>query len=300
MKLLVTGSGGQLGWELIRSLAPLGEVVATSRSELDLSRFNQIGSYLDEVRPDVIVNAAAYTAVDNAESEEALATCINGDAVGAMARWAASRNVLLVHYSTDYVFDGTSELPYRETDALNPLNAYGRSKLAGERALAESGADFLCLRTSWVYSSRGKNFLLTMLRLAQERERLNVVSDQIGAPTWARNLSDATALMVAQAQQRRQESNFQPGVYHLTASGSTSWHGFATAILERARQQGMDLKLGKLNAITSQEYPTPARRPRYSCLDGGKVHEDYGIRFPGWQSAANNCIDDALLYLHRA
>jgi dTDP-4-dehydrorhamnose reductase len=236
MKILVTGATGQVGWEAARSVSVLGHSVACDRSALDLSRPETLKSALNKIRPEVIVNAAAYTAVDRAEEEEELANRINGEAVGEIGRWARDHNALVIHYSTDYVFDGTAERGYTELDATCPLNAYGRSKLLGEQGLASSGCDYLTFRTTWVYASRGKNFLLTMLRLASERETLRVVADQFGAPTSARMIADLTAHVIAKAAVERQAGTFESGLYNLTAEGRTSWHGFARSIIDAARE----------------------------------------------------------------
>lgn len=234
MRLLVTGSNGQVGWELRRSLAAVGEVIALDRKACDLSRPRDLPGLIGEAQPDVIVNAAAYTAVDQAEEEEALATVVNGEAVGVLVTEARKRGALLIHYSTDYVFDGAKDSPYSEDDPPNPINAYGRSKLAGERAASQSAGDYLILRTSWVFSARGHNFLQTVLRLARERDELSIVCDQIGAPTWARNVADATGLIIQRACLERNEGQFTSGILNLTAGGATSWCGFAEAILGQA------------------------------------------------------------------
>ena len=236
MKILLTGRNGQVGWELARSLMPLGEVFALDRTKCDLSRPETISNVVQAIKPDVIVNAAAYTAVDKAEEEEGLATTINGTSVGVIAEESRKLKALLIHYSTDYVFDGTKVEPYTEEDIPNPINAYGRSKLVGEKAIVESGCDYLILRTTWVYAARGNNFLKTMLRLAQEREELRIVADQYGAPTWARNIADVSAHVLAAAQHERQDGGFVSGTHHLCATGKTTWHGFSSAIIEHARQ----------------------------------------------------------------
>jgi len=294
MKLLVTGANGQVGWELARSLMPLGDVVAIDRSRCDLSRPDELAALVGEIAPDVIVNAAAYTAVDRAESDEAAATVINGAAPGELARVAKRNGALLVHYSTDYVFDGTKPAPYDEDDAVAPINAYGRSKLAGEVAIRESRCDHLIFRTTWVFAARGGNFVRTMLRLGAERDSLHVVADQFGAPTWARNIADATALAVARAQAERQQHSFSSGVFNLASRGETSWHGFAEAIFAGARAQLPDigLKVAAVAPIPSSAYPTPAARPVNSRLAAGKLQARFGIVMPRWDDALARCLDD--------
>jgi dTDP-4-dehydrorhamnose reductase len=294
MRLLVTGARGQVGWELARGLMPLGEVFALERSGCDLARPETLEQVVEALAPDVIVNAAAYTAVDRAESEEQLAMTVNAVAVGELARLARRCNALMVHFSTDYVFDGSKDGAYLESDPTCPINAYGRSKLAGERALLESGADGLVLRTSWVYAARGGNFLRTMLRLGREREQLAVVADQFGAPTWARNIADATAHVVARAQRERAECGFESAVLNLAASGSTSWHGFAQAIFARAASAGVELKVSRVDPIPSAAYPVPARRPANSRLSGAAIEARYGLAMPDWGTALTRCIEDLL------
>ncbi|MCE4540907.1 MULTISPECIES: dTDP-4-dehydrorhamnose reductase [unclassified Caballeronia] len=296
MRILVTGANGQVGWEVARSASVLGEVIACDRARLDLSQPHTLQAALDEIRPDVIVNAAAYTAVDRAEQEEALANVINGEAVSALARWARNANALLIHYSTDYVFDGTSELPYVESAPTCPLNAYGRSKLLGEEALAAEGGDYLCFRTTWVYGARGKNFMLTMLRLAQEREALRVVADQFGAPTSARLIADLTAHVVAGAMRERAQGAFASGLYNLTASGRTSWHEFASSIIETARNLTSEgtIKTTSIEAIPADAYPVPAKRPANSSLDGAAFDARFRLHRPDWRVSMVQAIRDAL------
>jgi dTDP-4-dehydrorhamnose reductase len=296
MKILLTGKNGQIGWELNRSLLPLGEVIALDRTQADLSQPESLRTLVAQIKPDIIVNAAAYTAVDKAESEEELATVINGVAVGVLAEEATKIGALLVHYSTDYVFDGAKKTPYVEDDKTNPVNAYGRSKLAGEHAIAMVGADYLILRTSWVYAARGKNFLKTMLRLAQEREELRVVADQHGAPTWARNIADVTAHVVACAQRERQASRFESGTYHLCATGKTTWHGFSSAIIKHARALAPagSIKTERVVPIATQDYPQPAQRPQNSQLDSGALAERFSAIIPEWQHAMTLCVNEVL------
>lgn len=294
VRLLVLGANGQVGYELVRSLMPLGEVVALTRDECDLSRPDAIRRVVEAHKPDVIVNAAAYTAVDRAESEESLATRINGEAPGALARAAHSVNALLLHYSTDYVFDGNKDAPWDETDPTSPLNAYGRSKLAGERAIMASDADFIIIRTTWVFAARGANFMRTMLRLGRERDTLKVVADQFGAPTWARNIADASAHVIVAAQCERADRRFASEVLHLASHGQTSWHGFATEIFAESRRQRPDavLQVQAVEPIPSSEYLTPVRRPANSCLDCGRLARRFGIQLPPWQDALARCLEE--------
>lgn len=294
MRLLVTGATGQVGWELARSLMPLGEVVAVDSAECNFAQPQDLRPLLERVRPDVIVNAAAYTAVDKAEMEERLATQINATAVGMLAEWGRANNALLVHYSTDYVFDGSKASAYTETDETGPLGAYGRSKLAGELAIRQSGCDHLILRTSWVFASRGRNFVRTMLRLARERKELKVVDDQTGAPTWARNIADATAHIVRQSQQERIQRNFASGIFNLTSAGETSWYGFTQAILSGATRRGIlnAEELPQLHPVPTEAYPLPAPRPKNSCLAGSCLQQHFGISLPHWQDALARCLDE--------
>lgn len=293
MKILISGCDGQVGWELQRSMSILGEVFALNRQQLDLAAPGNAAAVVERLAPDVIVNAAAYTAVDKAESEEALATRINADAVGELARAAREVKALLVHYSTDYVFDGSKEGAYNEADATAPLNVYGRSKLAGERAIADAGGDWLTFRTTWVYGVRGKNFLRTMLRLAATREELSVVGDQHGAPTSARMIADATALIVAQSMREREAGGFDSGLFNLTASDSTTWHGFAEAIIDAARaHQPANVVTKRIKSISTSEYPTPARRPLNSLLDNGALVSRFGIHQTDWRVAMHYVLDD--------
>ena len=302
MRILLTGRGGQVGWKLERALAPLGEVIAFDRAGLDLADPDRVRSALRELKPGVVINAAAYTAVDRAESEPEAAFAINARAPGILADEAARLGALLIHYSTDYVFDGTKAEPCTEDDIPHPLNVYGASKLEGERAIRASGARHWIFRTGWVYAPRGKNFLLTILRLAREGKPLRVVSDQFGAPTSAAMLARATVRALSTQAQALSRLSIRPpigpgaagreslpaetperylaprsGIYHMTAAGRTSWHGFACAIL---REFGM---ADAVTAITAAEYPTPARRPANSILDNGKLAANFGIRMPSWE-----------------
>lgn len=275
MKILLTGPTGQVGWELAQKLAAIGEVVRLDRRALDLADADAIRAKVREVRPDVIVNAAAYTAVDRAESEPDRAMAINGRAPGVFAEEAKRLGVLLIHYSTDYVFDGTKAAPYSEDDTPNPLSVYGRSKLEGERAIQASGCRHLILRTSWVYAARGQNFLLTMLRLGAERPELRVVDDQRGAPTWARDIAAATVKLI---------SSSPNGLLHVTASGVTTWHGFASEIM---RQTG---SATAIHRIRSDEYKTTARRPANSVLDSSRLRAIAGNVMPAWDSSLAMCL----------
>jgi len=285
VKVLLTGKNGQLGWELSRALAPLGEIAAFDRGGLDLAVPDQIVSAVRSVRPDVIVNAAAYTAVDRAETEPESAHAINAAAAGVLAEETKRAGALLVHYSTDYVFDGVKDAPYVEEDSPNPLNVYGTSKLAGERAIRAVDAPHLILRTSWVYAARGANFFLTIRRLLREKSSLRIVSDQIGAPTSAAALADATAQILRRHD--RLALGTMSGIYHITAGGSTSWHGFATQIarLERETLQSTPA----IAPIPSSEYPTPALRPRNSRLSNEKLFARLGVKLPSWEACLEKC-----------
>ena len=284
MKVLLTGSTGQVGYELARSLQGVGDVVAVDRNVMDLSNLAQVREVIRSVKPQLIVNPAAYTAVDKAESEPELAHRINAEAPAVMAEEAKALGAALVHYSTDYVFDGTEPSPRREDDVVGPRNVYGASKLAGEQAIAAAGIPHLIFRTSWVYGMRGKNFLLTMLRLARERDELRVVADQFGAPTWSRTIADVTAQVLAQAHAGGREWWVQNrGVYHLTAQGQTSWYDFTRAILEEA---GIDCRV---LPITSADYPVPARRPEYSVLSCERLMTRF-CHLPEWQQALQLCM----------
>ncbi|HEX8962642.1 MAG TPA: dTDP-4-dehydrorhamnose reductase [Rhodocyclaceae bacterium] len=280
-KILLTGRNGQVGWELERALAPLGQVVAFDHAALDLSQPGRIAAAVRDVRPDVVVNAAAYTAVDKAESDLAAATAINGEAPGILAEEAKRVGALLIHYSTDYVFDGSKSGPYAEEDEPNPLNAYGRSKLAGERAIQAVGGHHLILRTTWIYGMRGHNFLRTILRLASERDELRIVDDQIGAPTWSRLVAEATGLVLTQASPPE-------GLFHLTCRGEVSWCGFAEKVLEYTRKDRQ--REPRLTAIRTQDYPLPAARPANSCLDCSRFSRQTGLVLPSWDEALRLCL----------
>lgn len=286
MRILVTGKDGQVGWELQRTLAVLGEVIAVDRGQLDLSDPKRAADVVRSLKPNIIVNAAAYTAVDKAESEEPLARAINALTPAAMAAEAKKLGALLIHYSTDYVFDGTATKPYLESDTVAPVSAYGRTKEEGERLIRESGVDHLILRTAWVYGVRGKNFLLTMLRLAKERDRLRVVGDQIGSPTWSRLIAEATTALVAKAVAAPVRDTV-----NLTSQGPTSWHGFASAIVEQGAKLGLCPSI-PVDPIGTAEYPTPAHRPAYSVLSSDRLQAEYSLALPDWKAALQLCLAD--------
>lgn len=294
MKLLLTGKNGQLGFELQRALAVLGEVVSIGTGECNLADEDAIRSVVRAIRPDIIVNSAAYTAVDKAESEPTLAHAINARAPAVLAEEANSLGALLVHYSTDYVFDGTKPGAYKESDTPRPLGVYGVTKLAGEGAILATGARHLILRTSWVVGVHGGNFAKTMLRLAYERDALNVVADQFGAPTSAALLADLTAHLVRQAQSGRE--GFAYGLYHAVAAGETNWHAYARYVIERARAAGKPIRLAPeaIKAITTYDYPTPAKRPANSRMDTRLLRETFGLHLPDWKVGVDHILDQIL------
>jgi len=293
MRLLVIGCNGQVGWELVRSLQPLGEVIAVGRRQLNLSNLDGIIVALRNITPDIIVNAAAYTAVDGAEQNEAEANLVNGYALEVLATEAKALGALLIHYSTDYVFDGRKSCPYTEDDTPNPINAYGRSKLIGEKAIQDVGGDYVILRTSWVYAARGANFLRTILRLAQDRDELRIVSDQIGAPTWARLIADTTVHVIAQSQAQKLAGSFVSNHYNLAASGETSWYDFAKVSVDRVKQlPNFSVQVKNVISITSDEYPQIAQRPKNSCLETSKLESHFGLKIPAWDDALPLCIDE--------
>jgi len=296
MQILLFGKGGQVGWELQRSLASLGELIALdldSRQQCgDFTRLDHIAQTVRDIAPDVIVNAAAYTAVDKAESEPELVRTINALAPGILAREARKLGSWLIHYSTDYVFDGSGGKPWVETDPTGPLNVYGSTKLEGEEAILASGCHHLIFRTSWVYAAHGSNFAKTMLRLAQERERLTVVADQIGAPTGADLLADVTAHAIRTALQQPELS----GLYHLVTGGETSWHGYACFVLNLARQAGIELKVAAENVIPvpTSAFPLPARRPLNSRLNASKLQTAFDVHLPLWQDGVAHMLTEIL------
>ncbi|PWE40463.1 dTDP-4-dehydrorhamnose reductase [Pseudomonas prosekii] len=285
MKILINGQHGQVSQELQRHLSHLGELVVLGREQLDLAQPEQIRQQVQRIRPDLIINAAAHTAVDQAESEPQLAFAINASAPGILAEQALELGVPLIHYSTDYVFDGSKPAPYTEDDAPNPLGVYGKSKLAGEQAISAVQGQHLILRTSWVYSTHGRNFLLTMQRLLQEKPEMRIVADQIGAPTWAGTIARSTLALI----ERWQAGNAGAwGTYHLTAQGETSWFGFAQAIGEALREQGKPC--ANLLPIPSSDYPTPAARPLNSRLDCSRLQREWGVSQADWQTALRECL----------
>lgn len=306
-RILLTGKCGQVGAELAKFLLRLGALIALDRQQLDLSQPDHICRAIREVRPQIIVNAAAYTAVDQAETDEAAACAINAVALGILAEEAKKVGAGLVHFSTDYVFDGLKTSPYEENDPPHPLNVYGRTKLAGEEAIREVGVSHLIFRTGWVYGTRGRNFLLTILRLATEREELKVVYDQIGAPTWCREIARATTSILER--HSGQDSKVLPfeavcGTYHMTASGVTTWYEFAQAILDEASQapqdipwltsatSGRPLVVRRIVPIATAEYPTPARRPAYSVLSNSRLRDLLGVELPPWRSQLHSAFQD--------
>ncbi|MDI2591256.1 dTDP-4-dehydrorhamnose reductase [Pseudomonas sp. 681] len=285
MKILISGQHGQVSRELQRRLGAVGELIVLGRDQMDLAHPDQIRQQVQCARPDLVINAAAYTAVDQAESDQQSAFAINAEAPGILAEEALALGVPLIHYSTDYVFDGSKATPYVEDDAPNPLGVYGHSKLMGERAISEVQGQHLILRTSWVYSTHGRNFLLTMQRLLQEKPELRIVADQIGAPTWAGAIADSTLALI----ERWQTGNAGAwGTYHLTAEGETSWFGFAQAIGDALREQGA--RCANLLPIPSSDYPTPAARPLNSRLDCTRLQREWGVSQPDWLSALHDCL----------
>lgn len=292
MNILVTGGNGQVGWELQHTLAGLGNVIAPGREQLDLSKPETLRAAVLAVRPRYIINAAAYTAVDKAETERDLAYTVNADAPRVLAEVAAEIGALLVHYSTDYVFDGAGDQPFDEDAMVNPLNVYGASKAAGEVAIRASHARHLILRTSWVYGMRGANFLLTMQRLLRERAEIRIVADQIGAPTWSRHIAEATALLLAQIASPARGADRPEvwGTYHLTNAGETSWFGFAEAIRGHFARHGAADTLARLIAISTREYPTAAQRPLNSRVSNAKLTRVFGLRLPDWQVALTQAM----------
>jgi dTDP-4-dehydrorhamnose reductase len=288
--ILLTGANGQVGWELQRALAPLGKVVALTREQLDLGDSDAIRSVVRQHRPDIIINPAAYTAVDKAESEPDLAMAVNGIAPSIFAEEAKRSDALLVHYSTDYVFDGSKAAPYSEHDTPNPQSVYGKTKLAGEEAIRSVGCKHLILRTSWVYGVHGGNFVKTVLRLARERDALRIVNDQFGAPTWARLLAQCTSSMLQQLMVQPDDGKL--GLYHLTATGSTSWHDYAQEIVRLARQYDAALrdKTLTIEGIPTSSYPLPAPRPANSVLTTDKIRDAFGLTLPPWQDDLAECV----------
>ena len=287
IRVLVTGAGGQVGGETVRALGGRAEVMAHDRTTLDLSNPDEIVSRIRAARASVIVNAAAYTAVDKAESEPQLARAVNGVAPGVIAAEAKAQGALLIHFSTDYVFDGAKREPYVEDDATGPLGVYGATKLEGERAVMQSGCDYVMLRTAWVYGATGKNFMLTMLRLADKGGPIRVVSDQRGAPTTSAQIARAMVRMLGGEtidEQSIERAKASRGIYHATASGETTWHGFATAIFEERARRSKGFAAPHVIPITTAEYPTPAKRPAYSVLSNAKLRSTFDINLGDWRA----------------
>jgi dTDP-4-dehydrorhamnose reductase len=295
-RILLTGSTGQVGGELLQTLKPLGEVVAPSRASMDLANAASVRETIRAVRPRWIVNPGAYTAVDKAESEPELAYAINAEAVQVMGQEARAIGAGVIHFSTDYVFDGSASAPYRETDTTRPVSVYGASKLAGERALAESGAGHMIFRTSWVYGARGKNFLLTILKLARERETLRVVADQYGAPTWSRDLARMTAEVIGQCEADARGFElatflFDTGqIYHAAGAGETTWYGFAAEAVRLQKEREPETRFAAIEAITTLEYPTPAQRPANSRMNGARLMERFGWKMMDWRDSLREVL----------
>ncbi|MCD2176180.1 dTDP-4-dehydrorhamnose reductase [Rhizobium sp. C4] len=294
MRLLLTGKNGQVGFELQRAIAPLGEVAALDRTVCDLENEASIREAVRQFKPDVIVNPAAYTAVDKAEGEESRAHAINARAPAILGEEATRLGALVVHYSTDYVFDGTAKSYYRETDRTGPQSVYGKTKLAGEEALAATGARHIVFRTSWVFGAHGANFAKTMLRLARERETLSVVADQTGAPTSAALIADVSAYVIRQLAATK-TADFD-GIYHLVASGETNWHAYASHVIEYARAKGHATKVAAdtIRAIATADYPTPAKRPANSRLDTRKLRDAFGLTLPDWKVGVDRVLEQIL------
>ncbi len=296
MKILLLGKNGQVGWELQRSLAPLGNVIALDSGSQDycgdFTNLQGLAETIRKIRPDVIVNAAAYTAVDKAESEPELVQAINADAVAVLAQEAKLLDAWLIHYSTDYVFAGDGTVPWQETDATGPLSVYGVTKLAGEQAIQNSGCKHLIFRTSWVYGARGNNFAKTMLRLAKERDSLTVINDQVGAPTGADLLADVTAHAIRIVHKQPELS----GLYHLVAAGETSWHGYASFVIDTAQKMGQNLQAtaASISPVPTSAFPTPAKRPGNSRLDTHKLQANFALTLPPWQTGVARMLTEFL------
>lgn len=286
--ILIIGKIGQVGWELRRTLAALGKVVAVDFPDIDLTSPDSITKWVRDTRPQVILNAAAYTAVDKAETDFDRCNRINGVAPGILAEEAKHASALLVHYSTDYVYDGSKTTAYTESDLPNPLGAYGRSKLAGDNAITQVDGNHMIFRLCWVYGARGQNFMLTMMRLAREREQLRIVRDQFGCPTWSRLIAETTTLALRQALLAKDPAAFK-GLYHLAASGQTTWHGFADAIIRFMPAEGKKCK--SVEGITTAEYPLPAKRPAYSVLSCEKLKTTFGLQLPDWEESLRQVVE---------
>lgn len=296
--ILLTGSTGQVGGELLKTLAPFGEVIAPGRTEMDLADESSVRRIIRELRPRWIVNPAAYTAVDKAEREPELAYAINRNAVRAIGEEANATGASILHFSTDYVFDGTGTTPYVETDPTGPVSVYGASKLAGEQALAASGAGYMVFRTSWVYGATGKNFLRTILKAARERETLRVVADQYGAPTWSRDLARMAAHVITRAESEAAGQNLSDtkqqwsGIYHAAGAGETTWHGFAAEAIHLAAEREPQQKFARVDAIPSTEYPTPAKRPANSRMSGEKLAKRFGWSMMDWHDSLREVMEE--------
>jgi len=297
MNILLLGKDGQVGWELQRALAPIADITAFNRQEADLEQPGRVREIIRELSPQIVINAAAYTAVDQAESEPERAMRVNADAVAEIADETKKQNGLLIHYSTDYVFDGQKQAPYLETDFTNPLSMYGKTKRAGEMAIKESGCHHLIFRTSWVFALRGRNFVKTILRLAREKEELRIIDDQYGAPTSAELIADITALIIWRFKDCLSNLEQVGGIYHLAAAGETSWHGYATQIVSEALHLGARLKSEPENIlpICASEYPLPAPRPANSRLNTKKLSDTFGVTLPDWQLFVQRVISEILL-----
>ncbi len=295
-KILLLGKNGQIGWELQRTLASLGELIATDRTELDLTKLEQITAVVDRIKPAIVINAAAYTAVDGAEIEKEAAMKINGHAPGKLAEACKKNGSALIHYSTDFVFDGLHNSPYREDHKPSPLNYYGETKLSGEEAIQAVGGDYLIIRTSWIYGLRGRNFLLAMLKLAEEREEIRVVDDQVGIPNWCRAIAEATARLVKDlllcSAKNEEGPDFKSGIYHLSASGEANWYRFATEIFSLFPGQRRVMK--RLIPISTSEYPTLAKRPAYPVLDCSKINDRFGVKIENWLDILKRVSESAV------
>jgi dTDP-4-dehydrorhamnose reductase len=307
MRILLTGTNGQVGSALQEPLGTIGDVLIADRSVLDLSHPGSLVGALDDLSPDLIVNPAAYTAVDLAEDEQELAYRVNAEAPGIMARWASKRDVPMVHFSTDYVFNGSGGRPWRENDLTDPLSVYGASKFAGEAAIIEAAGSHLIIRTSWVFASRGKNFLTTIARLARERPELRIVADQMGAPTSARSIAQAVVSIIGERGVKDRDLNLikrkfaeADGLLHMSDYGETSWHGFATAIVDGLRSRGQRLAVANIAAIGTKDFPTKAPRPLNSRLDTTRLENIFNVKMPTWQQALNVELDEATLSTPRA
>lgn len=294
MKILVTGKNGQVGFELMKTLAPLGKVTGVDLEECDLSQSAAIDALLERVRPDIVINAAAYTDIDKAESEPTIAHAVNAQAPKIFARYAARHNIPIIHFSTDYVFDGSKADPYLEDDEANPKSVYGKTKWLGEEAVRKMAAKHIIIRTSWVFGSHGVNFLKTMLRLAAERDRLSIVSDQFGAPTSARMLAEATAQIIKELTEPGSYRKY--GTYHVAATGETSWHGYAQLIIEKANKLGFVTKIAakEIRPIATKENPMPASRPFNSRLNTNKVRTVFSVRLLKWQDEVQRVLKELI------